>query len=241
MSLGMQPLSEAWGLERGIPLHRYYRMQFFRESASAIHGHCLEFQKDLYTTRLGGSSVTKLDILQLDHSKLKATTIADLMKRNEIPSDRFDCIICIDVLQRLFEVNKVVSELYRVLKPGGILLVANPQINACAAPPFKNPQWVPSSGRDIAIWYFTPEGLSALLGGVFGAENVTIRTYGNSLTAAGALRGLVTREFTESELNYHDPRFAVVVCARATKRARIAADARGEEQEINGRPSRSLV
>jgi hypothetical protein len=52
---------------------------------------------------------------------------------------------------------------------------------------------------------------------VFGAENVTVCAYGNFLTAAGELRGLVTHEFSEVELNYQDSRFAVEVCARALK------------------------
>jgi SAM-dependent methyltransferase len=132
--------------------------------------------------------------------------------------------------------DKAVSELYRILKPGGTLLVANPYINVCDTPPYENPAWVPFNKRNgTVIWRLTPEGLSAVLGKVFGGENVTIRTYGNSLTAAGELRGLAVHEFTKSELDFHDPRFAVIVCARAIKRASIAADACAEEQEINGR------
>ena len=91
-----------------------------------------------------------------------------------------------------------------MLKPGGTLLVAVPHISMCGR-------------RFHEIWRFTPEGLSTVLGTSFGSENVTVRAYGNSLTAAGELRGLVAHEFTENELNHQDPRFAVEVCARATK------------------------
>ena len=91
-----------------------------------------------------------------------------------------------------------------MLKPGGTLLVAVPHISMCGP-------------RSHEIWRFTPEGLSTVLGTSFGGENVTVRAYGNSLTAAGELRGLVADEFTENELNHQDPRFAVEVCARATK------------------------
>jgi hypothetical protein len=52
---------------------------------------------------------------------------------------------------------------------------------------------------------------------VFGAANVLVRGYGNSLTAAGEIRGVVAGEFLRSELDSHDPRFAVEVCARAVK------------------------
>ena len=227
ITVGRQPLSQAWGLERGLPIHRYYFTQFLEDSATAIRGHCLEFQKDSYACRFGGPSVTKSDILHLDHSVPNATIIAELTKYYENPDDCFDCIICTHELQYTFELDKAVSELYRILKPGGTLLVANPYINVCDAPPYESPPWIPFRRDGIVIWRLTPEGLSAVLDKVFGGENVTIRTYGNSLTAAGGLRGLTAHEFTDSELNFHDPRFPVVVCARATKQFRAADDARG--------------
>jgi SAM-dependent methyltransferase len=205
MATGVQPLSQIWGLDRGLPIHRYYLAQFLQESVSAIQGHCLEFQEDSYTTRFGGTAVTKLDILHLDHSRPEATIVADLTKANDIPSDHFDCIICTHVFHMVFELDKMVLELYRVLKPSGTLLVSVPHISMCGP-------------RFHEIWRFTPEGLEAVLGRVFKSEHVTVRPYGNSLTAAGEIRGLVSNEFTEKELNYHDPRFAVEVCARAVKR-----------------------
>ena len=205
MTTGLQPLSQLWGLDRGVPIHRYYLAHFLQESASAIRGYCLEFQEDSYTTRFGGRAVTKLDILHLDRSRPNATIVADLTKPNDIPSDHFDCIICTHVFHMVFELDKMVSELYRILKPGGTLLVSVPHISMCEP-------------RFHEFWRFTPEGLEAVLGRAFEAENVTVCPYGNSLTAAGEIRGLVSHEFTESELNHHDPRFAIEVCVRAVKR-----------------------
>jgi hypothetical protein len=75
------------------------------------------------------------------------------------------------------------------------------------------------SAQQHEFWRFTPEGLHRLLASAFGVENVLVRAYGNSLTAAGELRGLVVHEFTAKELASHDPRFAVEVCARAYKAA----------------------
>jgi SAM-dependent methyltransferase len=116
----------------------------------------------------------------------------------------FDCIVCTHVLHVIFQLDKVVAELHRILKPGGILLVGVPHISMC------DPGY-------HEIWRFTPEGLSTVLGKAFGDENVTVRAYGNSLTAAGEIRGLVASEFSQATLDYNDPRFAVEVCARACK------------------------
>lgn len=204
MDIGVKPLSHVWGTDRGLPVHRYYLEQFLSEFASDIRGCCLEFQDPQYTPRFGGSAVVKLDILHIDDSNPKATLVADLTEPNNLPSDHFDCIVCPHVLHVIFEVSKAVSEIYRVLKPGGVLLVAVPQVSMCD--PFYH-----------ELWRFTPEGLEVLLARVFGSNNVTVRAYGNSLTAAGEIRGVVVHEFATAELDHHDPRFAVEVCARAVK------------------------
>lgn len=142
-----------------------------------------------------------IDKLQEDGNPL-ATLVADLTKPNNIPSNQFDCIICTHVLHIIADIDKAVSEMYRILKPGGVLLTAVPHVSMCD-PGFHE------------LWRFTPEGLASVLAKAFGTGNVTMRAYGNSLTAAGETRGLITREFSKAALAYHDPRFAVEVCARA--------------------------
>jgi len=210
LSIGTQPVSYLWGADRGLAICRYYVDQFLQEFSSDISGDCLEFQNDEYTTRFGRSAVTKLDILHIDDSHPSATIVADISKPNDIPGNYFDCIICTHVLHHVFELDKAVHELYRILKPGGTLLVAVPQVGMCD----------PGIGRShglLDLWRFSEKSLYLLLANVFGPENVTVRVYGNSLTAAGQIRGLAAHEFTKSELNSHDPRFPVEVCARAMK------------------------
>jgi SAM-dependent methyltransferase len=204
LAVGLQPLSLSWGYDRGTPILRYYLEQFLEEFSTDIRGHCLEFQSDDYMTRFGKSAVDKLDILHIDGSNPKATIVADLTKPNSIPSNEFDCIICTHVLHVIFELHEVVSELHRILKPGGVLLTAVPHFS----------MYVPECHE---FWRFTPQGLSSLLAKVFGAENVTIRAYGNSLTAAGQIRGMVAHEFTKTELSYQDLHFPSEICARAVR------------------------
>jgi lipopolysaccharide transport system ATP-binding protein len=212
MGKGIEPFSYLWGDDRGLSLFQYYVEQFVREFASDIRGHCLEFHSDYFTTRLGGAAVTKLDIMQGNDPSPFATVVADLTKPNDVPDGQFDCIICSHQLNGIAQLGKVVSEFYRILKPGGSLLVAVPHV-AMHAP-----------GCDD-LWRFSPQGLRQVLGEAFGADNVTVRAYGNSLTAAGQIRGLVAQEFTPAELDHHDQRFAVDVCGRAVKKAHQAAPA----------------
>jgi SAM-dependent methyltransferase len=202
---GMEPLFDSWG-RRGQTIHRTYLEQFLQECSLDIKGHCLEFQEDSYTSRFGGSQVTKLDILNKETDNPNATIIADLTQPNDIPSNTFDCIICTYTLHIILDLDYMIGELHRILKPGGVLLVSVPDITV-------------NYGQYNELWRFTGKGLHVVLAKSFGDENVTTKTYGNSVTAAGELRGLSAPDFTKAQLNYHDPRYALVVCARCVKKS----------------------
>lgn len=56
--------------------------------------------------------------------------IADLNKNLEFPGNFFDKVICSNTLYALENPHRVISEFYRVLKPGGAVIIANPKPNA---------------------------------------------------------------------------------------------------------------
>lgn len=205
LTVGTQPLAQDW-CKRGINAHRIYLEQFLYSFISDIKGHCLEFQEDSYTSRFGSNNITKLDILNKEIDNPNSTIVADLTQPNNIPSSTFDCIICTYVLHIVPEPDKMVVELHRILKPGGVLLLAVPDITV-------------NYSVYNELWRFTRKGLHSLLAKCFKAEYITVQTYGNSLIAAGELRGMAAVDFAPAQLNYNDPRFAVIVCARAVKPA----------------------
>lgn len=202
LTAGTRPLSVRYGFDRGLPVARYYLEQFLKEFSSDIRGDVLEFQADHYTSRFGGSRVASVEILHKTSDNPRATIVADLTVTNPVPSDRFDCIVCTHVLHEVFDLQLFLAELRRILKPGGVLLVGVPHVGKCSA---------------AQMWRFTPEGLHQAMVRVFDDAHVIFRVYGNSLTAAGELRGLVASEFTSRELAACDPECPVEVCARAVK------------------------
>lgn len=80
-----------------------------------------------------------------------ATYIADLCKDNtgKIPGDRFDIIVCTEVLEHTLQPFKAVEELRRLVKPGGTVLVSTP-FNFRIHGPLPD------------CWRFTEHGLRAL-------------------------------------------------------------------------------
>ena len=49
----------------------------------------------------------------------------------------------------------------------------------------------------------------------FAKEKFSVRSFGNSLTSAGELRGMVPHEFSQEVFAYHDERFVREICAQA--------------------------
>ncbi len=204
VAFGKEPLSYGWGADRGYPVHRYYLECFLRDCKEDVKGHCLEFYNKDYTRKYGGQRVTRMDVMSKEPDNPEATIIADLCQPNLLESDTFDCIICTHVLHVIEDFKKAVQEMHRILKPGGVLLVAVPHISMCD----------PNFGE---LWRFTPYGLKRVMESAFQKEKVIIKGYGNSLAAACDLRGIVTHEMGVHELAFQDERFAVEVCGRAVK------------------------
>jgi SAM-dependent methyltransferase len=201
---GVQPVSRVFGRERGQPIHRYYVQRFFETHASHIRGHCLEFHDSGYVRTHGGPRPTQIDVLDLSAENPHATIVADLTKPNDVPSDAFDCIVCVHVLHLVYEADVFAKDLHRLLAPGGTLLLAVPGTSMI------DPNWT-----EYRRW--TGLGLRTLLLQFFRPSDILVETYGNSLAAAAEMRGLAADEIALRELNAKDDLFQVEVCGLAVK------------------------
>jgi SAM-dependent methyltransferase len=91
-----------------------------------------------------------LETLDID-PEANATYTADLCARNHhVPGGRFDCAFCTEVLEHTLQPFDAVRELYRLLRPGGRLLLSVP-FNFRIHGPLPD------------CWRFTEHGLRALL------------------------------------------------------------------------------
>lgn len=93
----------------------------------------------------------KVFTLDIDESS-QADYIADLCKNNSklIPSDFFDVVVCTEVLEHTLNPFDAVTEIYRILKPNGIV---------CISVPFN----FRIHGPLPDCWRFTEHGLRVLL------------------------------------------------------------------------------
>ena len=202
------PIDSGFGLGRGKPVDRHYIESFLQRHAGDIRGRVLEVAEDAYTLRFGGSRVTASDILHADESNPRATLTGDLAAANDLPSASFDCFICTQTLTYIYDVQRAVATIHRILKPGGVLLATVPGISQMS--PYDRDRW----GE---YWRFTEQSLGRLLGESFGSENVAVEAYGNVLASTAFLQGLCVDDLRKDELDHRDQRYQMLVAGRAVK------------------------
>ena len=205
----LQPISRKFGFDRGQCIDRYYIENFLAAHAADIRGHILEIGDDTYTRRFGGERVTRSDVLHVQEGNPKATIVADLASgADHIPSDTFDCIIFTQTLQCIYDVRAALRTLYRILKPGGVLLATFPGISQISR--YDMDRWGD-------YWRFTTLSARRLFEEIFPPECVKVNAHGNVLAAIAFLHGLAAEELREDELDYHDPDYELLITVRAVK------------------------
>lgn len=202
-----QPFSEQFGYDRGGPVDRYYIEKFLEKNAAAISGRVMEIGDNEYTLRFGGTNVLQSDILHIDESNTKATFIGDLSNAPHVPNNSFDCIVLTQTLHLIYEYKSAIETCYRILKPGGTLLMTVPGISHIA-----QDEW----GK-YWLWSFTDNAINRILSEVFPSDQIGVQTFGNVLVATAFLYGMGLPELNKEQLDTMDPHYQVIITACAVK------------------------
>jgi SAM-dependent methyltransferase len=201
-----EPLSTEFGFDRGLPIDRYYIENFLQTHSAHIHGRTLEVGDDAYTRRFGADRTRERNTIHINSAE-PATFHGDLTVPGVLPSEAFDCIVITQTLHLLFNMGAAIAQLHDALKPGASLLVTVPGIT-----PIAEDQW----GKDW-YWSLTPRSLLRLLNDQFGAGQTRISCFGNVFSGSAFLYGLATQEVSKARLDALDPRYPVIVGARAVR------------------------
>jgi peptidoglycan/xylan/chitin deacetylase (PgdA/CDA1 family)/glycosyltransferase involved in cell wall biosynthesis len=208
----VQPLSPRWGLDRGQPIDRHYIERFLERHRADVRGRVLEVRDARYTRQFGGSAVTCSDVLDVDASNDNATIIADLRSAGTISTGTYDCIILTQVLQFIDDIQLALSECFRILRPGGTLLVTAPCITRVDV----------ETGLDGDYWRFTEASARKHFAAIFRASDFEVSTFGNVSACGAFLQGIAAGEMTPAELDTVDSAFPLLIGVRAVKIAAAA-------------------
>jgi SAM-dependent methyltransferase len=203
----LSPLSPNYGIERGLPVTRYYIERFLERHSHDVRGRVLEIDDDRYTRRYGGDRVIHSDVLHAVEGNAQATIVADLSDAPQIATSTYDCVIFTQTLLLIYDTRAAIETLHRILKPGGVLLATFPGV---AHKIVLSEDW-----EDY--WRLTTMSARRLFGDIFSPELVEVEGHGNVLTAVAALVGLAADELTVEELEHRDPEFEVLVSLRAVR------------------------
>ena len=202
----VEPISAVWGIDRGLPVDRYYINHFLEKNRRDIRGRVLEV-KDPGYTQAYGSMAECTDVVDIAQDNPLATLISDLSARGSLPEAKYDCFILTQTLHIIYEIRNVIENAYRTLRPGGVLLTTLPCVSRIDY----------ESGLEQDQWRFTPASARRLFEDIFGVAQVSIESHGNVLTCSSFLMGLAAADLTAEELNHHDPYFPLLICVRAVK------------------------
>lgn len=203
----LTPISREFGYDRGLPVDRYYIEGFLSRHSKDIQGRVLEIGENTYTQHFGENRVAKSDVLHVVKGNPQATFVGDLTKAEHVPSDAFDCVILTQTLHLIYDTRAALATLYRILKPGGVLLVTIPGIS----------QVVKSDWGDNWCWALTIQSAQLLFEEFFPKTNVQVEAHGNVLAAIAFLHGLAVEELRQEELDYRDREYQLLITIRAVK------------------------
>ncbi len=209
-SLSTVPVSRIFGSDMGKAVDRKYIEDFLYKNAACIKGTVMEVQNDNYTRRFGGNKVTKSVV---SHVKGwgKDCILCNFETGEGVVPNTYDCIICTQTLQYIFDTGSALRNIYSMLKPGGSALITIPGIKPLCE--YDNDNW----GE---YWSFTVKSVSRLLEGICDSEEVQIEQYGNVKTSTAYLYGVCVEELRDVDFEENDPRYPFIISVIVKKRNR---------------------
>ena len=202
-----RPVSPILGCDRGTPIDRYYIEKFLGSRASLIEGKVLEIGSNTYSSRYGGKG-SLIDVLHVAPGNKKATIVGDLTNPATLPENTFNCFICTQTFNFIFDVQKAVEGAYHLLRPGGVLLATVSGISQISR--YDMERWGD-------YWRFTNASIEKLIKTVFKGD-VEIGSFGNVLAATAFLQGIAVEDLPDQTLlDANDPDYQLLITIVARK------------------------
>lgn len=201
------PMCRDFGITRGTPIDRKYIEQFLEKYREDIKGEVLEIADNTYTLKYGEDRIKKSYILHVKGWG-DGVICGNLATGDGIDNNRYDSAIVTQTLMFIYDLKKVVFNIHRMLKPGGVALVTVAGISQISRYDAEN--WG-------SYWGFQRDSLKKLFEEYFKEQNITIESYGNVKTATAMLYGMCAEEISIEAFKYNDLQYPVILGIRIEK------------------------
>lgn len=202
-------LSNDFGFSRGTPIDRFYLEKFLLNNKEFIKGECLEFGSDFYLKKFN-SKISSFNVFTsiIDKNSNKNTIKGDLSIIENLPFEKYDCIICTNVLNFIYDIDSAVKGLHKMLKKNGVCLITLAGFSTHI------------SRYDMDRWgdYWRLSKLSSIK--IFEKNNFKIEeieTYGNVYLATAQMKGHCVEDIDPELLNEVHNDYQIIITLRITK------------------------
>ena len=202
-----EPISNIFGMERGLPVDRYYIEKFLDENSRYIRGTVLEVDGREYTLKYG-SNIERSISMHVCETSGENSIIANLETGEGIIDGLVDCFVSTQTLPFIFDVRNAAENTVRFLKKGGVALITVSGITQISR--YDMDRW----GH---YWSFTTASLKRLFEECKDVESVEITSYGNVKSSASGLYGLAVEDMDEADLIYQDDDYQQIIAAVVKK------------------------
>lgn len=209
--LTLKPISNIFGIDRGLPIDRYYIEKFLAENSCYIKGTVLEIADREYTLKYGIGVEESLCMHVSDPGE-NDCFIANLETGEGIIEDKVDCFILTQTLPFIFDVRTAAENVVKLLKSGGTALVTVSGITQISR--YDMDRW----GH---YWSFTTASLKKLFESCKEVDYLEVKAYGNVKTAASGLYGLAVEDMEREDFTYQDNDYQQIITAVVRKRKDI--------------------
>ena len=202
-------ISNDFGFGRGTPIDRMYIENFFKNQAGEISGVCLEFGDTSYIDEFG-KSVSKKYVFNYseESSKINNIIMGDLTKLDTLSENSFDCILCINVLNFIYDLPSAVLGLKKLIKPNGKIIITMAGVSAHISR-YDMDRWGD-------YWRLTDKAAMKLFKDA-GLNVDKIQTYGNPYACSAQINGYCMEDLSQEKIVTSHPDYQLLVACMLSK------------------------
>lgn len=203
----VKPLSDKFGIDRGMAIDRYYIEKFLEKNRHLIQGDVLEIADSSYTKKFGDKNVKNALVFSYETAPGIDYT-GDLVLGTGIKEAIADTFIMTQTLPFIFRLDSAVNNALKLIRPGGNLLITVSGITPISRYDYE--RW----GH---YWSFTDMSLREILQ-TDETRSVEVASYGNVKAACAFLYGMAVHEMKREDLDYTDNNFQMLITAVVQKK-----------------------
>lgn len=194
-----------FGFSRGTPVDRVYIDCFLQLNCQYIKGAVLEFGDDHYYRKFCKDNNSNCEIFtsEIDNRINDVKRIyGDLTRLDDQVLEKYDTIICTNVLNFIYDINSAVIGLHKLLKTGGTCLITLASYSTHISK-YDNDRWGD-------YWRFSEKSAKTIFQNLFSIKESCV--FGNSYASVAQMYGYCVEDLEIKKIFVTEDEYVMLVC-----------------------------